>query len=211
MRSMPFLPRLAVALLFSALAACGSDKPTRLYTLTSLAEQPASVSDQGIAIGVGPITLPKYLDRPQIVTRIQGNSLNQADLDQWGGDLNDNITRVLATNLSDLLATNRVSIYPWIDRAPVDYQITLDITRFEKDVDGSVVLDAFWTIVDAKGGSVLVMRRSSYHDNSAPATAAGAEPSTNTRPYDALAAAMSRDLEGLSKDIAAAVTTIKGS
>lgn len=210
MRSMPF-SRLVLVLLFGALAACASDKPTRLYTLTSLAERPATFSEQGAAIGVGPVTLPKYLDRPQIVTRVQGNSLNQADLDQWGGDLNDNITRVLATNLSDLLATDRVSIYPWIDRAPVDYQITLDITRFEKDVDGSVVLDAFWTIVDAKGGSVLVMRRSSYHDNAAPASAGGAESTPGARPYDALVAAMSRDLEGLSKDIAAAIKPLGGS
>jgi len=120
-------------------------------------------------MGVGPITLPKYFDRPQIVTRVEGNSLNQADLDQWGGDLNDNITRVLATNLSDLLATERVSLYPWSDRVPIDYQVSLDITRFERDVDGSVALDVFWSMIAPKDGTVPVMQRSDYRDAGGPA------------------------------------------
>jgi uncharacterized lipoprotein YmbA len=47
-----------------------------------------------------------------MVTGVSGNELSQANLDQWGGDLNDNITRALATNLSNLLATDRVSFYP---------------------------------------------------------------------------------------------------
>ena len=200
--------KLSALLLVVALAACAGDKPTRLYVLTALAEKPAQISDQAVAIGVGPITLPKYLDRPQIVTRVEGNSLNQADLDQWGGDLNDNITRVLATNLSDLLATDRISLYPWSDRAPVDYQISLDITRFEQDTDGSVVLDAFWTVADTKAGTVLAMRRSSYRDNGA-SQAAGVTGTTSVRPYDGLVAAMSRDLEALSRDIAAAITAAR--
>lgn len=206
MRSKPVL-YVTVFLLCTALAACGTDKPTRLYVLTAMAEQPAKMADQGIPIGVGPITLPKYLDRPQIVTRVAGNSLNQADLDQWGGDLNDNITRVLAANLSDLLATDRVSLYPWSNQAPIDYQVSLDITRFEKDVDGSVVLDVFWSIINPKDGSVLVMRRTGYRDTGA----AAASETAGARPYDAVAAAMSRDLEALSKDMAAAIMTLKGS
>src|SRR5476651_2063711 len=90
---------LTVALILSALGGC-SDKPTRLYVLTADVANPGAASAQGIPIGVGPVTLPKYLDRPQVVTRTASNSLNQADLDQWGGNLADNITRVLATNLA---------------------------------------------------------------------------------------------------------------
>ncbi len=209
MRSIALL-KPAALLLLMIMAGCASDKPTRLYVLSALAEQPAQVSAQGVAIGVGPITLPKYLDRPQIVTRVEGNSLNQADLDQWGGDLNDNITRVLATNLSDLLSTDRVSLYPWSDRAPVDYQVSLDITRFEQDTDGSVVLDVFWTLSDTKGGAALVMRRSTYRDKTASQAASGASPAGG-RPYDGLVAAMSRDLAALSRDVAAAITAAKGS
>jgi ABC-type uncharacterized transport system auxiliary subunit len=130
-------------------------------------------SVKGIPIGIGPVTLPKYLDRPQIVTRMETNSLAQAELDQWGGDLNDNITHVLAANLSSLLQTDRVSLYPWKDRAPVDYQVTLDITRFERDADGSTVLSAFRSIVNPNNGTVLLMRRSIYRDPGSVAGSSG--------------------------------------
>ena len=204
MRLSPAFVFVGLALL--ALTGCPGNAPTRLYVLTATTDKPASTSPQGVAIGVGPITLPKYLDRPQIVTRVAANSLDQANLDQWGGDLNDNITRVVATNLSNLLATDRVSLYPWKDGAPVDFQVTMDISRFEQDKDGNAVLNVFWSIV-SKDGTVLLMRRSSY-------TQPAGEPasqSDNARPFDAQAAAMSRDLALFSHDIAAAITGLKGS
>ena len=194
-----------VGLALLALTGCPGNAPTRLYVLTATTDKPASTSPEGVAIGVGPITLPKYLDRPQIVTRVAANSLDQANLDQWGGDLNDNITRVVATNLSNLLATDRVSLYPWKDGAPVDFQVTMDIGRFDQDKDGNAVLNVFWSIVN-KDGTVLLMRRSSY-------TQPAGEPasqSDNARPFDAQAAAMSRDLALFSHDIAAAITGLKG-
>ncbi|HKF61278.1 MAG TPA: PqiC family protein [Dongiaceae bacterium] len=204
MRLPPAFILLGFALL--ALTGCPGNAPTRLYVLTATTDKPASTSPEGAAIGVGPITLPKYLDRPQIVTRVAANSLDQANLDQWGGDLNDNITRVVATNLSNLLATDRVSLYPWKDGAPVDFQVTMDISRFEQDKDGNAVLNVFWSIVN-KDGTMLLMRRSSY-------TQPAGEPasqSDNARPFDAQAAAMSRDLALLSHDIATAITGLKGS
>jgi uncharacterized protein len=213
---MPIRPRLmfvfaAVVLAPLALAGCGSDKPTRLYVLSATTEQSATMSPQGVAVGVGPITLPKYLDRPQIVMGVSANQLSQANLDQWGGDLNDNITRVLATNLSDLLGTERVSLYPWKDRAPIDFQVTMDVSKFETEADGSTVLSVFWNIVNASDGTVLEMHRSTYRD-----TGKGPEGSTSAatdsaRPYDAAVAAMSRNLGLLSNDIATAIRARKAS
>jgi uncharacterized lipoprotein YmbA len=205
---MRLTPTLMLAgLVLLALAACMGDKPTRLYVLTATTEKPAATSPNGLAIGIGPITLPKYLDRPQIVTSVETNSLDQANFDQWGGDLNDNITRVLATNLSNLLATDRISLYPWKDGAPVDYQVTLDVSRFEQDKDGSSVLNVFWSIVNPRDGTVLLMRRSSYSQAATAGAAAGAD---NPRPYDPQAAAMSQDLAALSRDVATAITALKG-
>ena len=188
----------SVMVLSLALGACGGDKPTRLYVLSSTSEPAASTPATNAAIGVGPVTLPKYLDRPQIVTRISDNSLAQSDLDQWGGDLNDNITRVVASNLSHLLGTERVSLYPWKDQAPVTYQVSIDITKFEKEPDGSTVLSAFWSLASPSDGSVKLMQQSTYRDTGTAAAAGG-------NPYDATVAAMSRDLDALSKDIAKAI------
>src|SRR5262245_59454821 len=107
----------AVVLLSLAVGSCGNTQPTRFYVLRAIADQPAAVPAKGIAIGIGPITLPQYLNRPQIVTRVSGNQLAVAEFDQWGGDLNDNVTRALATNLSSLLETDRVFLFPWKDES----------------------------------------------------------------------------------------------
>jgi uncharacterized lipoprotein YmbA len=179
--------RIAVFLFLPlGLLGCGNDQPTRLYVLSATVPKPVATSPDGVAIGVGPVSLPKYLDRPQMVTGVSGNELSQANLDQRGGDLNDNITRVLATNLSNLLATDRVSFYPWKDGAPIDYQITLDVTQFQQDAAGNTVLSAFWSVV-GKDGAVMAMRRSSYKSAGArparpgPGNPAAAAPMTPPR------------------------------
>jgi uncharacterized protein len=204
----------AVVLLSLAPGGCSNTPPTRFYVLSAMADHAAAVPGKGTAIGIGPITLPQYLNRPQIVTRSGGNQLAVAEFDQWGGDLNDNVTRVLAANLSSLLETDRVSLYPWKDEAPIDHQVTIDVVSFEQDVDGRSVLNAYWSIVDPRSGKAKLMRRSSYRDGSdtappgtAPST--GTSQSSGTLTYDAIVAAMSRNLEALSRDIASAITSLK--
>ena len=187
------------------IAGCGSDKPTRLYVLSATVEQPATMSSQGVGIGVGPITLPKYLDRPQIVMGVSANQLSQANFDQWGGDLNDNMTRVLATNLSNLLGTDRISFYPWSNRSPLDFQVTMDVSKFETEAGGATVLSVFWSLVNPADGTVLEMHRATYRDTKGGA----ASPTTGAGPYDAAVAAMSRNLGLLSHDIAAAIQARK--
>jgi uncharacterized lipoprotein YmbA len=193
-----------------AAAGCGSTAPTRFYVLSSIPDKPEP--GQGPAIGIGPVTLPQYLNRTQIVTRSSSNQLVVADLDQWGGALDDNVTRTLAANLSTLLGTDRVSLYPWKEGAPVDDQVTLDIAAFEADAEGNAVLSVFWSVTDAKTGAVSVMRRSSYSIKAAggPPSASGITlPGDAGKPYDAIVAAMSKDLELLSRDIAAAIGGVR--
>src|SRR5438477_3368390 len=112
-----YAPRRLWATLFTtALLASGcslgrQSPPVRLYTLTTLSPADAgqhTSSTQGIAIGVGPVELPQYVNRPQIVTGDSGNELQRAAFEQWAEPLETNFSRVLAQNLALLLATDRV-------------------------------------------------------------------------------------------------------
>lgn len=188
-----------LTVLAAGLAGCAPTKPTRFYVLDSAAEQPIAKSASNMAIGVGPITLPQYLDRPQIVTRVSGNQLELAEFDQWGGDIQDNITRTLATNLSSLLGTDRVSLFPSKNDAPIDYQIQVDVTAFEQAPNGESVLGAFWSVITPADGKVVLMRRSTFRTAAPAATGNG---------YDAAVAAMSQNLQSLSQDIAKAVSDL---
>src|SRR5919109_1073251 len=95
---------------------CAS-QPSRFYLLSappSAEPVPLGTSGgQGATIGVGPVTLPRYLDRPQIVTQTSPYELKLAEFDRWAEALDINFSRVLAENLSLLLPTARVVLAPW--------------------------------------------------------------------------------------------------
>src|SRR5215475_4363631 len=66
----PFPSRnlLTLGLLLLVLAGCANTPPTQFYILPTLASADSAAANRDLTIGVGPVTLPPYLDRPQIVT-----------------------------------------------------------------------------------------------------------------------------------------------
>jgi hypothetical protein len=190
---------LLAGLILVSAAGClgGPSSPTKFYTLTPVAGLPAAGpppagGDGGVTVGVGPVTLPAYLDRPQIVTRRSPDELDLSDFDRWAGPLDDNIERVLAQDLATLLRTDRVALFPWPVSRSVPRQIVVDMLRFDGSLGGEVVLDARWRVV-ANDGKELVLKRSTLSE------------ATGGQGYGTLVAAMSRALAGLSRDIAAAL------
>ena len=163
-------------------------------TLTNIGPPPAAVQHE-LAIGVGPVTLPPYLDRRQIVTRASRAKLTLAEFDQWAAPLQDTVAHVLAENLALLIPTERVWLAPWPRTAAVDYQVLVEVTRFDGTTGGEVVLAARWSLVTAEEKELL-MRQARF---SAPAC---------EQDYEVTATAMSQALGALSRDIAAAIQTM---
>jgi uncharacterized lipoprotein YmbA len=185
----------SVALL--VLGGCASTPPTRFYVLPPLtdASPPAAAGKRELTIGLGPVTLPPYLDRPQIVTRASRAKLDLAEFDQWAAALQDSVARVLAENLSLLIPTDRVLLHPWQRTTAIDYQVIVEVAQFDRTMGGEVVLAARWSIEGANGKE-LILRKARF------STPAGGQE------YEATVTAMSRTLEALSRDIAAALLTI---
>ena len=173
-----------------ALAGCAGSESVRYYVLDASSATPvggAAIRD--IAVGVGPVEFPEYLDRPQIMTRTSQNELNMADFDRWAESLKDNTIRVLAENLATLLPSQRVVTYPWKRATPVDYQVTVQVSRFDRLEQGESVLAVRWRVLDGDGGELL-SRTSTYRE-----TPTGSD-------YAATVAAMNRNLEAFSRDVA---------
>jgi uncharacterized lipoprotein YmbA len=198
-----FIPRrtfllLGLGLLF--VLGCASSPPTRFYILNSLQEggsqRRESASDQGLVIVVGPIKFSEYLDRTEIVTRSSSNKITFSDFDVWAGSLAEDFSRVLAENLSVLLSTETVIVYPGPRPSSVDYQIAVDVIRFDGPLGGDVSLIARWAILEGKDKKLLSVRKSTI-----------VEPS-GARGYEAMVAADSRALEKLSREIAEAIKTL---
>jgi len=198
-----FIPRhrlllLGVGLLF--VLGCASSPPTRFYTLSSLQEGGKelreSSSDQDLVIGVGPIKFPEYLDRTEIVTRSSHNKITLSGFDLWAGSLAEDFNRALAENLSVLLSTESVIVYPRPGSGLARYRITMDVIRFDGSLGGDVSLIARWAILEGKERKIVFARKSTI-----------AEPS-GAQGYEAMVAANSRALEKLSREIAEAIRTL---
>jgi uncharacterized protein len=182
---------LAVVIQFTA---CGSTPPTRLYTLSTIADpcdaQHSLAAQSRQIIGIGPVTMAKYLDHPGITTRSGANTLTRSELDRWGSSLGDEINRVLVENMGQLLPGGRYLVLPWMETAENDYRIQLNITRFERIFEGPVVLNAAWLLFGREGNKLLASGDASI-----------TEP-VQGRGYAATADAMSRVLADLCRRIA---------
>jgi uncharacterized lipoprotein YmbA len=169
-------------------------QPLEFYTLTPLAvmseEKKAGESEDTLAVGVGPVEMPKINDRPQIVTRIGPNKVNVDEFHRWAGSLYEDFLRVLTMNLSSLLRTNLVAAYPWEDYFNPDYRIFMEVHQFDGKLGEYVALDITWTLTGGEARKVLLVRRSQMK-----------EP-VNGMDYDAFVAAKSRVLANLSRQIA---------
>jgi hypothetical protein len=189
-------------MLLIAAMGCGSTAPSRFYTLTSLMNGDDRTDHYIVAhnssVEVGPVTLPKYLDRPQIVTRSSPNIVQTAEFDRWAEPLKNGVLRVLVENLSHLLAKDRLSVYSWEATTPADYRVRVHVFRFDGQLGKKVVLTAGW-IIDNKNNETLLENRSTVTEASVQSN------------YEAMVSAASRALAVLSRNIAEDVCkVIKG-
>ncbi len=180
---------------------CAGSLPAKFYTLSPLAttgevKSEKETAGQTLAVGIGPVRLPQYLARKEIVTRTDANQIALAEYDLWGGSLQDDFSRNLRENLSLLLADEQVSLFPWPALAALDYRVGVDVIRFDGNRGGDVVLIANWTIREGQGAKVVQVQTSRIQ-----------EPSGG-QGYDAMVGGMSRALGNLSREIAQAIKAL---
>ena len=169
--------------------------PSRFFTLSPLprAAQDEGRDPRGLTFGLGPIQLPAYLDRNEIATRVSATEITSSPAERWAEPLKSDVTRALSQNLSALLNTDRIVLYPWASSLNIDYQIQIDVLRFERTAGGESQLTAQWAIRDGHRGAYLVLKESHLTRPSSPASAAES------------VGALSANLGELSQEIATAV------
>lgn len=197
--------RLLVVVMLSTcttvLAGCARTQPTTLFILEPVSQ---SGSGQGVeplgrnvGIGIGPVEIPDYLDRPQIITRTNRNELHMSEYNRWAEPLGENFTRTLAGNLSAFLVTDRIYTYPWDTPEAVGYQVLVNVSRFDAEPGGNAVLKARWSLVARKDGEKTILTQKTNLS----------EP-VGADTYNALVEAQSRVLEKFSREVAAAFHSI---
>ena len=176
----------------------GTQKATRFYLLQPIYGTPsgeqASTEGEGVMLAIGPVRVREYLNRPEIVTRTQENKIIVHDFHSWGEPLDRNFTAVLGANLSNLLSTDRIVFFPWRRRPNFDYQIVLDVMRFEGDLGGEASLIAHYYIWNAGEGEVEDRRVGTWKSSFSR--------QTQDDSFEALVATMSELVGDFSREIA---------
>lgn len=153
MRHHEIRPALFVsALVATLLAACvgGQTKNPNFYTLLPEADvarssTTAEIGNQQVML-VGPIRLPEYLRRPQIVTRVEGARVEQAEFERWAGPLDSQIEAALIRNLLTDLQDVAVVSHRQRGIEPT-YRVSVNVEDLVGRLDGSLELSATWTLV----------------------------------------------------------------
>ncbi|MGB2930180.1 MAG: PqiC family protein, partial [Desulfobacterales bacterium] len=137
----------------------------------------------------GPVEFPRFLDRPQIVTRKSQHRVGVSEFHRWAGSFSEDFLRVLAKNISMLLPADRVAAYPWTDHFSPTYRIQLTVEQFDGRFGEHVVLNVTWSVWNQKNVNEPVMKHTRIKE---PVSAEN---------YDALVAAQSRAIGTLSHAI----------
>jgi uncharacterized lipoprotein YmbA len=196
----PFAVAVALVVATSQSACLFRARPDsfRYFTLASSAEPPVK-SASGLAVGLGPVTLPGYLSRPSLVTRVDDTQVRYAEGELWAEPLGKQFTRALREDLSRALGGARIIDYAWYPSASVDVAVAVTVLAFEVDTTGTATLNAGWALRDPKSHQV------GYEGQSAIVEPAGGTP--GEAKGDAAVAALSRALARLSQELAVAIVT----
>src|SRR6202162_3994337 len=93
--------------------------PTADTAAPSTATAAIQSTNDSFTLGLGPIKLPPYLDRPEIVTRAAPNRLELSKEDRWGESLQNGFTRAMERNLAARTSA-AVIVLPWYNTVHVD-------------------------------------------------------------------------------------------
>ena len=167
---------------------CASTPESRFYTLSPLPATPAG-APSALSVAVGPVTVPAVVDRPQIVVSMGPNRVFLDEFNRWASPLQSSIARVVADNLAAMLGTPRVALSSQAVGTDAEYRVAIAVQSFDSAPTEAAALDAVWTVSRPRDAKSRAGRTSVRE----PVTEKG---------YDALAAAHSRAVGRLSRDIA---------
>lgn len=143
------------------LVACASSPTSNYYLLTtdSLPSASAGMPPQDTlpSLGVGPISIPLYLQRDNLVYHREDNQVHIAAYHKWAEPLEDGIARVLTLNLAQGLASQNVRRFPWhMSQAP-EYAVSIDVLDLDTRA-GQANMTVEWLLYRPQTGASVVRR-----------------------------------------------------
>lgn len=151
---------------FLALNGCASliqDSPNpRFYALETRGDNQSAEKiniPPDTIIGVGPVNIPEYQNRPQIVTQNQDNTITFAEFDRWGEPLDLAMARLISENLRVILPDAVVETYPWDGAIPVKYKVIIDVIQLISELEKDMFFAVQWTVIEAQHNKMVLTKK----------------------------------------------------
>ncbi|MDD5432649.1 MAG: PqiC family protein [Candidatus Omnitrophica bacterium] len=143
-----------------------------------------------LIIGLGPVKIPEYLNRPQIVTFDKERMLHFSQFDRWGEALDSGLARIIREDLMVLVPNITLEMFPCNTAISADYQVMVDVINIEADPEKELIFTVQWSVIDLRNKEKVFTKRSEFRHPVSPNN------------YMGLVQALSSACVDLSRDIA---------
>jgi len=125
---------------------------------------PGAMGDRlkAMIIGVGPVKIPEYLDRPQMVTKDKKGILKFDEFNRWGESLDLGTARLIREDLAVMLPGAKLTLYPWNPSIAVKYQVIVEVVQLDSQLDRDMFLVMQWTVIDVQHSKTVIIKRSEF-------------------------------------------------
>jgi hypothetical protein len=189
--------QLTLAALF-ILAGCSSTPVPRTYVLSTPADPTAGVHNESgqPVVEIPTVSMPDYLDTPDIFSRDGRNELKSSATGRWGERLSLGVTHALEVALGRRLPGFLVTHTP-VPSGQAARSVLVDVDGFDVQPDGRCVLTAHWTTTGSDAQATSITERGTF------VTMVAATPgSKDPLPDAAVVAAMAASVDQLADRIA---------
>ena len=126
-------------------------QPIHYYLLEGVPQETDTASDKALTITLQLTSFPVYLDRLQIITKNDDNTINVAAHDRWAEPIQGNILQTVRENLRIILPAANIAISPWEKSTTDAIKINFMVNKFSGKLGERTDIDIRWTI---DGGAV---------------------------------------------------------
>ncbi|MFH2137319.1 MAG: PqiC family protein [Candidatus Omnitrophota bacterium] len=187
------------AVVLSGCALIPTTPTPRFYMLGAVSEnlvnKKINISFDAL-IGVGPVKIPEYQNRPQMVTQDKDKIIKFAQFDRWGESLDLGMARLIGEDLLIILPEGKFILYPWNSSVEVKYQVVVEIIQLDSELDKDLFLAAQWIVIDTQNSKTMIIKRTESRHPIIPQN------------YSGLAKTLSIACASLSKEIAGELESI---
>lgn len=158
----PIMRTVVMTSLLAQTACTGTTPPSQFYLLEPIAVAETSQADLAAdkpVLALVPVRIPRYINRPQLVTASGKNTYHLDELHRWAESLDDNITRVMLQDLGALMPADVVSTTSLLARQ-AKLRLSVNILEFHIDPQHQARLVAEWHL--RRGNEAVLNRHTSY-------------------------------------------------